>query len=241
MSSFFDRLYCGYEAEHYVAGKLYAENLECFRSPADFGFDLIVTNIKETCHDQRVNPLRMPLPYAIQVKSRRVSPDIFVGEHRPEASIEFIIKKDNLWQISREPRAFLVCVVFILDESNVSKSMYFWLNSSQLQYMQRKGYIVDCQDSRFCQLTAVIRMMPVLDVYELIDQLSGPNGIPDFAVKELKKKLPQYVEREWNTKPYISVSRAPRNDSQSPVVRRLPKECLSFQWMGVDVGTGDLD
>ncbi|MBI5968057.1 MAG: hypothetical protein HY882_09410, partial [Deltaproteobacteria bacterium] len=44
---FFERLYRGFEAEHYVAGKLFSVGYEAFMMPADFGFDLIVMNQKE--------------------------------------------------------------------------------------------------------------------------------------------------------------------------------------------------
>ena len=44
---FFDSLYKGFEAEHYVAGKLFSVGYEAFKLPGDFGFDLIVANQKE--------------------------------------------------------------------------------------------------------------------------------------------------------------------------------------------------
>ena len=34
---FFERLYRGFEAEHYVAGKLFSVGYEAFKLPADFG------------------------------------------------------------------------------------------------------------------------------------------------------------------------------------------------------------
>jgi hypothetical protein len=42
---FFESLYKGFEAEHYVAGKLFSVGYEAFKLPGDFGFDLIVWTI----------------------------------------------------------------------------------------------------------------------------------------------------------------------------------------------------
>jgi hypothetical protein len=44
---FFDRLYLGFEAEYYVMGQLFSAGYEGFKMPADFGFDILVTNQKE--------------------------------------------------------------------------------------------------------------------------------------------------------------------------------------------------
>ncbi len=46
--NFFDRLYLGFEAEYYIMGQLYSAGFEAFKLPADFGFDLMVTNQKES-------------------------------------------------------------------------------------------------------------------------------------------------------------------------------------------------
>jgi hypothetical protein len=35
---FFESLYKGFEAEHYVAGKLFSVGYEAFKLPGDFGF-----------------------------------------------------------------------------------------------------------------------------------------------------------------------------------------------------------
>ncbi len=47
---FFERLYRGFEAEHYVAGKLFSAGYEAFKLPADFGFDLMVTIHSVLCN-----------------------------------------------------------------------------------------------------------------------------------------------------------------------------------------------
>jgi hypothetical protein len=71
---FFEGLYKGFEAEYYVAGKLFSVGYEAFKLPGDFGFDLIVTNQKE----QSIGPPRkgrlLEPPFAVQVKCRSLRP-----------------------------------------------------------------------------------------------------------------------------------------------------------------------
>jgi hypothetical protein len=67
---FFERLYRGFEAEHYVAGKLFSVGYEAFKLPADFGFGLMVTNQKEQSMGPHQKGRLQEPPFAVQVKSR---------------------------------------------------------------------------------------------------------------------------------------------------------------------------
>jgi hypothetical protein len=79
---FFERLYRGFEAEHYVAGKLFSAGYEAFMMPGDFGFDLMVTNQRERSKGPRLRGRLLEPPFAVQVKSRR----LMSSDFRPSTS-----------------------------------------------------------------------------------------------------------------------------------------------------------
>jgi len=94
---FFEKLYRGFEAEHCAAGKRFAVGYEAFKLPADFGFDLMVTNQKE----QSMGPyqkgrLHEP-PFAVQVKSRSLKSSDFqtAVSGRDEARVSVSIGFNN--------------------------------------------------------------------------------------------------------------------------------------------------
>jgi hypothetical protein len=74
---FFEGLYKGFEAEYYVAGKLFSVGYEAFKLPGDFGFDLIVTNQKEQSIGPRQEGRLLEPPFAVQVKCRSLRPSDF--------------------------------------------------------------------------------------------------------------------------------------------------------------------
>ena len=93
---FFESLYKGFEAEHYVAGKLFSVGYEAFKLPGDFGFDLIVTNQKEQSMGPRQKGRLLEPPFAVQVKCRSLRPSDFQtsASGRDEARISISIKKE---------------------------------------------------------------------------------------------------------------------------------------------------
>lgn len=80
---FFDRLYLGFEA---------------FKLPADFDFDILVTNQKEQFLKSNIKKRNIQPPYALQVKYRRIKEtDFYDGPNgRPEARVNFPIKKQDV-------------------------------------------------------------------------------------------------------------------------------------------------
>src|SRR4030042_1700389 len=95
---FFESLYKGFEAEYYVAGKLFSVGYEAFKLPGDFGFDLIVTNQKELSMGPRQKGRLIEPPFAIQVKCRSLRSSDFqtAASGRDEARVSISIKKENL-------------------------------------------------------------------------------------------------------------------------------------------------
>jgi hypothetical protein len=141
---FFDSLYKGFEAEHYVAGKFFSVGYEAFKLPGDFGFDLIVTNQKE----QSMGPLRegrlLEPPFAVQVKCRSLRPSDFqtVASGRDEARVSISIKKEHLDLLHSAKPNFLVIVLFVQgDESRFEdRTVHFWLGSDHINALLERGY-----------------------------------------------------------------------------------------------------
>jgi hypothetical protein len=134
-TDFYSRLYSGFEAEHFVAGKFFGAGLEGFKLPADFGFDLLVSNQKETSIGANAAIKRVfPFPYAIQVKSRRITDAHFGGgpNGRTEATINFRISKSEFELLSTEERSYLVCVAFppSKDSALGDQVLYYWLRGT---------------------------------------------------------------------------------------------------------------
>ena len=79
---FYESLYKGFEAEYYVAGKLFSAGYEAFKLPGDFGFDLIVTNQKE----QTKGPLRR----------KAVGSDMFIDIKKTTRSYSDLARKQGI-------------------------------------------------------------------------------------------------------------------------------------------------
>jgi hypothetical protein len=112
---FFEKLYKGFEAEHYVTGKLFSVGYEAFKLPADFGFDLMVTNQKEQSIGHRPEGRLLDPPFAVQVKSRSLRSSDFhpAASGRDEAHVSISIKKETLDLLVSAKRNFLVVVLFV--------------------------------------------------------------------------------------------------------------------------------
>lgn len=102
--SFFDRLYTGFRAEYFVMGELFGAGYEGFKLPADFGFDVLATNQKESSLGAAPIGRAIDPPYALQVKSRNILRTSFGDgpSGRPETFTEFWITERDFELISAE-------------------------------------------------------------------------------------------------------------------------------------------
>jgi len=149
---FFERLYRGFEAEHYVAGKLFSAGYEAFMLPADFGFDLIVTNQKERSRGPRLKGRLLEPPFAVQIKSRRLMSSDFrpSTSGRDEAKVSISIKKEDLDLLADTNYSFLVIVLFIQDDAKrfEDRTIHFWFSSAHVNALIERGYFLPDEKDR---------------------------------------------------------------------------------------------
>ncbi len=160
---FFERLYKRFEAEHYVAGKLFSVGYEAFKLPADFGFDLMVTNQKEQSIGPRQKGRLLEPPFTVQVKSRSLRSSDFqtATSGRDEAQVSISIKKEGLDLLLGTKRNFLVVVLFVHGDARrfEDRTIHFWLGSDHVHSLLEGGYfLLDEVDRRARNLMCSLRM-----------------------------------------------------------------------------------
>jgi hypothetical protein len=243
---FFDSLYKGFEAEHYVAGKLFSVGYEAFKLPGDFGFDLIVTNQKE----QSMGPHRkgrvLEPPFAVQVKCRSLKSSDFerTTSGRDEARVSVSIKKEHLDLLIGAKRNFLVIVLFVQGDARrfEERTVHFWLGSDHINALLGRGYFIpDENDRRLRNLICSLRMFPMLSVGDILDSLLSQNQLTQEGKRILASELPDRVPRNWNASEYLALARKARNAPYEAVWRPVPRELFDLRNMGFDVGLGHMD
>ncbi|MBN1832083.1 MAG: hypothetical protein JW896_08220 [Deltaproteobacteria bacterium] len=243
---FFERLYRGFEAEHYVAGKLFSVGYEAFKLPADFGFDLMVTNQKEQSMGPRQKGRLLEPPFAVQVKSRSLRSSDFqtAASGRDEARVSVSIKKESLDLLVGTKRNFLVVVLFVDGDARrfEDRAIHFWFGSDHINALLERGYFLPNQaDRRVRNLRCSLRMLPMLSVRDLLDSLVSQNHLTQEGKGILASELPERVPRNWNASEYVALAREARNASDELVWRSVPHELCDFRNMGFDIGLGHLD
>jgi hypothetical protein len=243
---FFERLYRGFEAEHYVAGKLFSVGYEAFKLPADFGFDLMVTNQKEqSMGPDRKGRLHEP-PFALQVKSRSLRASDFktAASGRDEARVSVSIKKEELDLLIGTKRNFLVVVLFVDGDERrfEDRAIHFWFGSGHVNaLLERRYFLPNEADRRVRNLRCSLRMLPMLSVGDVLDSLVSQNHLTEEGKRILASELPERVPRNWNASEYVAVAREARDGGDELVWRQVPHELCDFRNMGFDIGMGDLD
>jgi hypothetical protein len=179
---FFERLYRGFEAEHYVAGKLFSVGYEAFKLPADFGFDLMVTNQKEQSIGPRQKGRLFEPPFAVQVKSRSLRSSDFqtAVSGRDEAHVSILIKKEDLDLLVSTKRNFLVVVLFVRADASrfEDRAIHFWLGSGHVSALLEREYFLPYEaDRRVRNLVCSLRMFPMLSVGDILDSLVSQNHL----------------------------------------------------------------
>jgi len=242
---FFERLYRGFEAEHYVAGKLFSVGYEAFKLPADFGFDLMVTNQKEQSMGPRQKGRLLEPPFSVQVKSRTLRSSDFqtAASGRDEARVSVSIKKENLDLLVSTKRSFLVVVLFVQGDERrfEDRAIHFWVGSSHINALLERGYFLPNEaDRRVRNLMCSLRMLPMLSIGEILDSLVSQNHLTDEGKRILAAELPERVPRNWNASEYVALARRAKNASDNLVWRQVPHELFDLRNMGFDIGLGHL-
>lgn len=243
---FFERLYRGFEAEHYVAGKLFSVGYEAFKLPADFGFDLIVTNQKEQSMGPRQKGRLLEPPFAVQVKSRSLRSSDFqtAASGRDEAQVSVSIKKEDLDLLVSTKRNFLVVVLFVQGDASKfeDRAIHFWVGSGHVNSLLERGYFLpDEADRRVRNLMCSLRMLPMLSLGDILDSLVSQNHLTQEGKRILASELPERVPRNWDASEYVALARRARNAPDKLVWRQVPHELFDLQNMGFDIGLGHLD
>jgi hypothetical protein len=243
---FFERLYRGFEAEHYVAGKLFPVGYEAFMLPADFGFDLIVTNQKERSRGPRLEGRLLEPPFAIQIKSRRLMSSDFrpSTSGRDEAEVFISVKKEDLDLLVSTNYSFLVIVLFIQGDAKrfEDRTIHFWFSSAHVNALVERGYFLpDENDRRVRNLRCSLRMFPMLVVESLLGTLVSQNHLTEEGRRILLSEIPERVPRTWSASEYVALGRKARDKTDDLVWRQVPKELCELSNMGFDIGLGHLD
>src|SRR5262245_15012891 len=134
-AEFFERLYQGYAAEHYVASQLFRRAFEVFRLPADFGLDLVVTNQFRIAINLKQDA--DSFPFALQVKSRWIRPqDIVTGPNeRPQATFTFQLKQSEITLLSQRDNAGVAFVFYWpIDAPMFYEPHLFWIHAKHLPF-----------------------------------------------------------------------------------------------------------
>jgi hypothetical protein len=241
---FFESLYKGFEAEYYIAGKFFSAGYEAFKLPGDFGFDLIVTNQKEQSMGPRQKGRLFEPPFAVQVKCRSLRSSDFrkAASGRDEARVSISMKKEHLDLLIGAERNFLVVVLFVQGDARrfEERTVHFWLGSKHINALLERGYFMpDEADRRIRNLMCSLRLLPMLSIGDILDNLMSKNYLTQEGKRILTSGLPKRVPRNLNASEYVALARI--TEDAKLVWRPVPRELFDLRNMGFDIGLGHLD
>lgn len=223
--TYFNRLYLGFEAEYFVVSRLFAAGFETFKLPGDFGFDLIVGNIKERTFGGSSTSPAGRFPHFIQVKSRRLKRTAFREgpSGRPEADAKFNITPTGWNRLIQEDMASLVSVLFYQHPSHASQSMAaaFWLPAGQLDDLEQRGYFHEKQTTGDREFIVRIRLMPTQERDALLESLVDNGDLTQSGRERLEQQLPAALPLQWRASPYLSLLRPDRSGAPGWIARQL--------------------
>lgn len=211
-TDFFKRLYRGFEAENLIAGKLFGSGLEALKLPADFGFDLLVSNQMERSLGSEAASLRThELPYVLQVKSRRMTSEHFEPKNdRLEGSTNFWISEDEYQLLTKEEKSYLVLVIFLPQKERTlsSRQATVWFKGSQLAALRDLTYLEPMvkDGRRFYDLCVVVRMIRKVRTETFLKGLLADDEISEKALEAILSTFPdEYVPDK--SAEYVSLAR----------------------------------
>lgn len=203
---FFERLYQGYAAEHYVSSDLFRRGYEVFRLPADFGLDLVVTNQFMASGAQQESDEHFP--YAIQVKSRWLNGssvfDSSTGRYRSRAV--FYLSHDELELLLKTKNSGLALVTYIqADQGSAFIPRMLFMTSKHIRQLLDEGFILADREKK--EIHIEFRLHPVQKRSDFINELMQKGSLNDDQIKHLNTELPDEFKRNWNAKDYVAVGR----------------------------------
>ncbi|MGK5012090.1 hypothetical protein [Janthinobacterium sp. MDB2-8] len=240
---FFERLYKGFEAENLITGRIFACGLEAFKLPADFGFDLLVSNQFELLKaSQGTAPVKVrstAFPYVLQVKSRWTGPLALNESNRYEVAVEFFVNESEFAKITSSDSAFLVCVIFLPAQSGelLNRPILFWADGPWLKCARGCGYLLphSINGNALLKLTLIYRSNPVVSAAKVLGDLS--NEMFDATCKALGKVVLPELEATFQQ---LAKNKAKSLAGTLPVGYRT-KEYLSLRRPKLDFKAGSRD
>lgn len=224
---FFERLYKGYLGEHLISGELYANSFEVFRLPADFGFDLVVTN--QFKMSQGRTDAAGSFPFSIQVKSRWVrDADISAGpNNRPEAEFAYWLKQGELDLLSRHPNSAVAFVFYLPGDGREGvRSRFFLVHSHDMGRLRDSGYLRPAQNG--FELRVRYRDRPMVSRDQLVGQMLDAGEVTAMGAGRLRSSLPESFRLNWNAHEYFLFARESRHPDHHALVWRQVDLCTEL-------------
>ena len=222
---FFKNLYKGYAAEHFVSSLLYEKGLEVFRLPADFGFDLVVTN---QFHNFSGSPSdNSRFPFALQVKSRWLNEKHFRegANDRQMVSIQYGLKTSEIDLVESTPNSAFILVYYwpVESEQKHEARMFMLYSEDVVDLKKRKFFIENPTDPGKVNLTIDYHSIPEVKREDYVDGLIKEKALVESSRDSLLKVLPKVLSKGWNAEEYIKMHRKDYRDPSytDPVIRRV--------------------
>lgn len=225
-ANFFDRLYKGYAAEHLISGELYARSFEVFRLPADFGFDLVVTNSFRASAQQSTP--EAAFQFCLQVKSRRLRADDIgrTGANgRPEAKCSFWFSQREIDLIASHEHAAVAFVMYFPD-SERHPPKYFLIHARDIVQLINHRYLRPLPDGYELAVTYVMR--PQADLENILDGLLASGEITQAGADRLKKIVPATFDKNWNARPYFKFARESHKLGDNRALSKMMEPVTDF-------------
>jgi len=225
-ASFFDRLYKGYAAEHLISSELYARSFEVFRLPADFGFDLVVTNsFRASAQQPKPEPA---FQFCLQVKSRRLKPQDITPtgpNGRPEAKCAFWLSQREIDLLASHENAAVAFVMYFPD-SQRHPPKYFLVHARDIARLVRHRCLRPWSDGY--ELAVAYFMRPQADLAQILDGLLSSCEITQAGADQLKKIVPATFDKNWNANPYLKFARDSHKAGDDRTVWRMMEPVTDF-------------
>jgi hypothetical protein len=213
--NFFEQLYKGYSAEHFVCGQLSQMGFEVFRMPADFGLDLVVTNkFHNVTGNNKYNQM---FPFGLQVKSRWLKKQqVGKGPNgRPEVRVDFILTAEELNLLLEHQTTAIAFVTFM--ERTVFK--FFWVSSLNLKALYEKGFLR--VENKKLILSVKYLERPRVTRDQFLSEFKTKFQNSESMVKYLEKHLPEKFYRNWNAEKYMRFARMGRDGVTQEVFKSV--------------------
>lgn len=193
--------------------------------PADFGFDLVVTN---QFHNFSGNPSdKSRFPFALQVKSRWLKTNYFRegANDRKVLSIEYGLKTSEIDLVASTPNsAFVLVYYWPVESEKKHEARMFMLYSEDVVDLRKHGFFIkDPTNSDKAKLTIDYHTIPEMTREDYVDKLIQAKALIESSRESLLKVLPNTLSKGWNADNYVKMHRKDYRDPEytQPVIRRV--------------------